>query len=229
MTPKVSVIIPAYNSAKYIQESVESALKQTLEKELYEVVVVDDGSTDNSREVLRNYEKEIILIENVHVGLAEACNIAIRKAQGDFIIRLDSDDYFEKSILELELSLMESSSEIAFVYCDRHEFGEGIERTVSLKTFNLFKMTACGYMFRKDRAFQAGLYRDLLFEEYDFYMRYLKGMRSAYIPKPLYYYRIHPSSITQQLNYKKSGIKELEKLWSTEDLAFWDFNVFKEK
>lgn len=94
--PKFSIIIPVYNVEKYLKKCLDSVKNQTFKD--YEVLVVDDGSTDKSKSIAKKFD--ITLIENNHVGVSEARNIAIEKAKGDYLVFLDSDDYWEKNLLE---------------------------------------------------------------------------------------------------------------------------------
>ena len=94
---KFSIIIPVYNTQKYIQRCLESVFNQTYEN--YEVIVVNDGSTDNSEEEIKSY-KNIKYIKQKNKGLSSARNIGVKKATGDYIIFLDSDDSIESNLLE---------------------------------------------------------------------------------------------------------------------------------
>lgn len=113
----VSIVIPVYNSAKYIKEAVESIEKQTYKR--YEAIFVDDGSTDESREILKEYRKKnekikLILLKK-HRGVAIARNIGIYKAKGRYLTFLDSDDLLVENKLEVQKKFMEQN-EYEFVY-----------------------------------------------------------------------------------------------------------------
>ena len=100
-TPKVSVIIPVYNVEEYLRECLDSVINQTL-KEI-EIICVDDGSTDNSLEILKEYAKKdnrisVLTQENLHAGVARNAGLAV--AQGEYLSFLDSDDFFELIMLE---------------------------------------------------------------------------------------------------------------------------------
>ena len=100
-TPKVSVIIPVYNVEEYLRECLDSVVNQTL-KEI-EIICVDDGSTDNSLEILKEYAKKdnrisVLTQENLHAGVARNAGLAV--AQGEYLSFLDSDDFFELNMLE---------------------------------------------------------------------------------------------------------------------------------
>ena len=117
MNSLVSIITPSYNSEKFIEECVNSVFSQTYIN--WEMFIVDDCSTDNSREIiselaLRDEKVKVIFLEE-NVGAAEARNIAIRKSKGKYIAFLDSDDFWHATKLEKQLSFM-TENEIAFSY-----------------------------------------------------------------------------------------------------------------
>lgn len=117
--PKVSVIVPVYNVERYIKECLESLVIQTLED--LEILIVNDGSTDNSIEVIKKYiEKypnKFVYLEKQNGGLSDARNYAIPYAKGEYIAFLDSDDYVEKDIYEkmYEIAIKDNSD---MVECD---------------------------------------------------------------------------------------------------------------
>lgn len=94
-TPLVSVIVPVYNGAKYIQKAIESILSQTYRH--YEIIVVDDGSTDGTREKLERYQNKICYLFQQNQGSAAARNTGIKLAKGELIAFLDSDDFWSMS------------------------------------------------------------------------------------------------------------------------------------
>ncbi len=100
--PKVSVIVPIYNVEKYLEKCINSLLSQTLED--IQIILVNDGSKDNSGNIAREYEKNnknrIIYVEKENGGLSDARNYGLKYATGDFIAFLDSDDYIEKNAYE---------------------------------------------------------------------------------------------------------------------------------
>ena len=98
--PKISVIIPVYNTEKYIEKCLESLAKQTMQD--FEVIIVNDGSTDNSKKVIKDYMKnsnlDIKYLEKENGGLASARNYGIEHASGKYISFFDSDDYLDKDL-----------------------------------------------------------------------------------------------------------------------------------
>lgn len=98
---KISVIMPVYNADDYIVEAIETVLSQTLED--FELICVDDGSTDKSVEIIKSFAKKddrIKLFEMSHVGVSTARNKGLLKSQGEYIIFLDADDFYESTLLE---------------------------------------------------------------------------------------------------------------------------------
>jgi glycosyltransferase involved in cell wall biosynthesis len=105
MKPLVSILIPCYNAAPWLAETLESALKQTWEN--IEIILVDDGSTDNSLEVAKKFEScRVKIISQANQGASAARNRAFREAKGDFIQYLDADDLLAHDKIELQLKLL---------------------------------------------------------------------------------------------------------------------------
>lgn len=112
--PLVSVIIPTYNSARFLPDAIDSVLKQTYRS--YEIIVVNDGSTDNTSEVLCRYSGKITVSEQRNRGVAAARNTGIRAAQGEYIAFLDADDLWLPDKLALQLPLFERNPDVGLVY-----------------------------------------------------------------------------------------------------------------
>ena len=101
---KVSVVIPNFNHTRYVSEAIQSVLAQAYRS--FEIIVVDDGSTDNCREVVSQFGNQVHYIWQENQGLAGARNTAIRAAEGELIALLDADDKWHPSFLEKMVSLM---------------------------------------------------------------------------------------------------------------------------
>lgn len=116
MEPKVSIILPNYNGGKYLKETIQSVLNQTFEN--FEFIIVDDASTDNSRQVIEEFQDNRIITyySDVNRHVAYATNIGFEMAKGEYIARIDSDDQWEKEKLEKQLSFLESNLEYAVCF-----------------------------------------------------------------------------------------------------------------
>ena len=127
--PKISVIVPVYNTEKYIERCLKSLLEQRYND--YEIIVVNDGSLDNSEEVInmyiKNYGDKIKYYVKPNGGLSDARNYGIQKATGDYICFVDSDDYIESELFEKLSSYVLQGIELIKYKCIRvNEKGEEI-------------------------------------------------------------------------------------------------------
>ncbi len=210
--PEVSVIIRTYNSAEFVCVAVESALNQTLDNSLYEILVVDDGSKDNTLKILKDkYEKKIRIIKQNHLGAATATNNGIVKSKGKYVILLDSDDQFLPNILKKMLSEFKKNNLIDFVYCDYFEEIKGKKIKVSLKN-NIFNSLACAIMLKKKLFNEIGFYdKNMVFGEYDFLIRLIKNKKiGRHVPESLYFYIRNDGSLTSNSNIVQTGIAQIK-------------------
>ena len=120
--PKVSVVIPTYNYAQYIKEAIDSVLVQTHKD--CEIIVVDDGSTDDTKGVVSQCGPDVKYIYQKNQGVSAAKNIGIRNSEGEYIAILDSDDLWLPSKIEKQIRLFEANSGLGLVYSDGLVFGE---------------------------------------------------------------------------------------------------------
>jgi len=114
MNPTVSIIIPTYNRSQFVTEAIDSVLAQTYKD--YEIIVVDDGSTDNTSEILEPYQDKIRYIFQENQGLSAARNTGIKDARGRFIALLDSDDLWLPGKLAKQMAALDKNGDVAFVY-----------------------------------------------------------------------------------------------------------------
>ena len=123
----ISVIIPAYNAAKWIGETLDSVLAQTYPA--LEVLVVDDGSTDATAEVVRGYGERVRLIEKPNGGHASARNLGIRLAQGEYVAFVDADDLWNPRKLELQVNCLQQQG-VAWVICGADHFEDSTQQII---------------------------------------------------------------------------------------------------
>ena len=110
---KFSIIIPAYNIEKYIEKCIESILNQTYNN--YEIIIINDGSTDNTLKKIKKYEKDnVIIIDQNNKGLSESRNIGVKKAKGDYILFVDGDDFVDNELLETLNNIIDNEDIIRF-------------------------------------------------------------------------------------------------------------------
>lgn len=198
---KISVIITCYNYARFLSRAIRSALNQSISKDKYEIIVVDDASSDETNDVMASYSgfiRPIILKENV--GLAQARNIGIKAALGQYVINLDADDYFDENILYVESLFLSLNDNIDAVSCDYYLVGEKEQHIKRMSGGE--KPIACGVMFRKDLLIDIGLYDESFKarEEEELRIRFLKKHNIFNIPLPLYRYRKHENNLTNNSN-----------------------------
>ena len=125
--PKVTVITASYNYAEYIGQTIESVINQTYSD--WEMLVIDDGSKDNSIEVINEYTKKDSRVKllthpnNENRGLVETLKLGISQAQGEYIVFLESDDYIREDYLEKKTAYFEKYNDAGFIYNDIQTFG----------------------------------------------------------------------------------------------------------
>lgn len=225
---EISAIIAAHNSEKYIERALRSILDQSLSKDIYEIIVVDDGSTDKTRNILRSFKDMIKIITiKKNKGLSYARNLAVKQALGRYIIFVDSDDFVSHNLLTMEREFLRNNKYMDAVSCDYYIINEK-EEFVTRKSA-LEEPIACGIMFKKDRLIEIGLYDEKFraLEDLDLRKRYLDKFNIYNIPLPLYRYRDHDTNLTKNhkvISYhhkkltKKHGIKDIkEKLRNHEN------------
>lgn len=212
MQPKISVIIRTYNSSNFVKKSIQSVLNQTINKKSFEIVVIDDGSTDDTLKVLGSYEDQLKVFPNESNGPINAINIGLEKARGNYFILLDSDDTFLPEALKIFLEVIDDEN-VDFVYSDYMEVTEkdGI-KLVSLKN-NIFNSVAGGIIFKKSVVEEVGKYDEqLFFPEYDLLLKLIKrGITYKHIPKPLFKYYRHSESLTSNKKAVENGFNQLYK------------------
>ncbi len=206
-SPLVSVYITNFNYARFVRQAIESVRRQTYPN--IELIIIDDGSTDNSREILAEYEgiSGIKVIYQQNKGLNATNNVALVAATGTYFIRLDADDYFEPYAIALMVSMMEGRPEIGLVFPDYYYVDEignmiGVEsrhdfdREVSL--YDIPAHGACT-MVRTRELRKLGGYNEAFTcqDGYELWLKYILHSRVSNINKPLFYYRKHKMSLTQ--------------------------------
>lgn len=208
----ISVIIPVYNQELFLGRCLRSILSQSINREDFEIIVIDDGSKDGSLKIIQSFGNEIILIKNKkNKGLPYSINRGIKKSSGKYIVRLDSDDYVNKNFLLILKIFLDENLNYDAVSCDYYLVNNK-EKFLSRQNC-LERSIGCGIMFRAKHLKKIGLYDEnfLLHEDKDYRIRFTKKYKINRIPLPLYRYRVHNKNITK--NKKKLGkfMKKLKK------------------
>ena len=207
---QVSVIVPSYNAELYIGRCIRSLLKQSLSQEDFEIIVINDSSKDNTKNALLPFVGDIVLIENKkNLGLPSSLNKGIKKARGQFIVRVDSDDYVHidfLKILSLHLQLNHSIDAIASDYLLVNNDQDVIKEMNCLKD-----PIGCGIMFRLKHLIELGLYNKkfLRREDEELMSRFKTKYNISRVAIPLYRYRRHQNNITNDKISMKKYKKKL--------------------
>jgi len=221
-TPLVSVIVPTYNSGKYIKETLESVFSQTYSN--IEVIVVDDGSADDTKEVLEPYMRQIKYIHKGNGGPASARNRGIREASGEFIAFLDADDLWLPGKLRTQVNFFnQNNGQTGLVHTNVIKmYGDGFTK-IKLKgdycakgPYSLFMgnfITNSSVLVRR-QCFEALGYfdesKDLIAnEDYDMWLRISSKYEIGYIDEPLVIYRFHSQGISRDPDRAYPGEKKV--------------------
>lgn len=222
-TPLVSVIIPTHNCRAYIADAIESVLAQTYSE--YEIIVVDDGSTDNTSTVLAPYRDRVRCLHQDKRGCSAARNVAIQEARGELIALLDADDIWFPAKLELQVQALKEHPEAGLVFSDFQDFDDsGVTCSSRLGTWRGARAwferqrvgdsnIACGPMYedllqanwihassavvKADVLGVVGLFDEACFtgEDYELWLRVAQRYPFLYVNRVLSGYRYHPESL----------------------------------
>jgi len=206
----VSVVVPCYNYARFVGEAIESVLAQT--QQPLEIIVINDGSTDDSLDVISGYGASIRVINQENRGIIATKNRGLEEAKGDWIIFLDADDFMEPTYIEKCISLARRER-ADLVYTDMRLFGaknevfRSIKYSRSILHRNNFIHNSS--LMRLDFVRSVGGYKDEMKDGYEDWELYLTldeaEMRASHVPEPLLNYRQHPKSSRNTLAYDKSA------------------------
>jgi glycosyltransferase involved in cell wall biosynthesis len=195
-SPQISIIIPAFNAERFIGRALRSVIGQSY-VDSFEVIVVDDCSTDRTAYALELFKEEITLLRNeVKLGLPGSLNRAIGAARGKYIVRVDADDYVTHDYLYILQRFLEANTHMDAVACDYFIVDDAenvLERCDCME-----HPIGCGIMFRSTQLIDIGLYDgDLqMHEDRDLRARFLEKYTISRVELPLYRYRRHPGNMT---------------------------------
>ena len=204
--PRVSVYVTNHNYGRFLAQAMDSVLNQTMQD--FELIAIDDGSTDNSREVMEGYRShpKVVIVFQENKGLNVTNNIALRAARGTYVIRLDADDWLDPHALEVMASRMDRDESLGLVFPDyymadadgnvseivrRHDFA-------SVEMFDQPAHGACT-MARREFLLEVGGYDESFRcqDGWDIWMSLIQRYKVANVNLPLFYYRQHGRSLTR--------------------------------
>ncbi|HYQ88691.1 MAG TPA: glycosyltransferase [Candidatus Binatia bacterium] len=209
--PRVSVVIPTWNRRRHLEEAIASVLAQTYTD--YEIVVVDDGSTDDTRSWLegRATDGRVVALHQENRGSSSARNAGLRAARGELIAFLDSDDLWLPRKLEYQIQLFDRNPAVGFVFCgsakvDDHGATSGsrvptpdFRGRAALAMIRRNMMPTPTVVVRKRLALEAGtMYEDLQFgEDWNYWIRIAARCETDFVPEVLVHFRDTPGSLSR--------------------------------
>lgn len=230
---RVSVIIPTYNSAPFLATAIDSVLAQTYPD--VEVIVVDDGSTDDTQAIIAHYDQQIRYIHQENRGPAAARNTGFHASQGDYLLFLDSDDLIPPDKLELQVAFLAQQPDVGLVYSAWQEIDEDNTRLLGevrpgIQGFILKALLRRKFFFFPSAAIirrkcleRVGLFNESMrwSEDADLWMRLARaGYAFGYMDAILLQRRIHKSSLSSRVstNQVQTWLGSLDRFFADPDL-----------
>ena len=212
--PCVSVIVTAYNQEKYIGRCIRSLIQQTMPSDEYEIIIVNDGSTDLTQYTIEQFsngfQSTIKVFKNsTNIGLPASLNIGIRASEADFIVRVDSDDFVNENFLTFLYQFLIQNPDLDAVASDYYltDNEEKVLRRCNCQE----EPIGCSIMFRTHQLIEIGLYDEEFrrLEERELRRRFEQKFQIARLEIPLYRYRQHETNITNDMAAMKKYEKKL--------------------
>ncbi len=205
---RVSIVTPTYNRPRWLPDAIQSVLAQTYPD--IELIVVNDGSTDNTEEVLEPYMDRIVYIYRENGGQGAALNTGITAATGEYICRVDDDDLYMPEKVELQVEMFQQNPQLGLVAGDGYIIDSEGEITDTKKVPDYSRHGAflrllqhCIFcqptvMVRRECFDKVGLYKNIYGEDYDMWLRIARHYPVAVIPEPLAMYRRHDTNLSRR-------------------------------
>jgi len=208
----ISVIVPVYNGERFIGRCLRSLLHQTLSKEKYEIIVINDASEDKTAYALELFKEDIKIINNEkNLGLPASLNHGIASSNSEFIVRVDSDDYVSIHFLEILFEFLHQNKYMHATSCD-YVLVDDNEKVLSRNNC-LTDPIGCGIMFRAHHLKEIGFYDQELLrhEDADLRKRFESKYKIFRVEIPLYRYRRHSKNITNDKEMMDLHLEKLKK------------------
>ena len=201
----ISLLIPVFNCELYIERAIRSALQNKILSPNLEIVVIDDCSNDQTPKILQKFEKKIKLVRHKqNLGLPSALNTGILESSGQFIVRLDADDFILPEYTFLLGTFLKRNKHLDAVKCDYY-IVDKMENITTLENSEE-RPIGCGIMFRREQLIDIGLYNPeyRLNEDKELVERFTKKYKITRVPVPLYKYYFHGENMTLNNNTNNS-------------------------
>jgi glycosyltransferase involved in cell wall biosynthesis len=222
-TPKITVLMPAYNAGKYIGDAIESVLQQSFTD--FELLIVNDGSTDDTVEVIQAFDdSRIVMICQPNKGIAMALNTGLKYARASYIARFDADDICYPDRLQLQYDFMKANPEYSIIgsaanYIDQ----EGVYLFTSTppafdnEDIQQLKYTVCPFIhssvfYKKEVIWQTGGYNEhaYTYEDHFLWVNILKDQKACNLSQPLIKVRLNPESITIDEKWRPRKFRDIK-------------------
>ena len=234
-----SVVIPAFNAAQYISRAIESALAQTMTPN--DIVIVDDGSTDHTADIVRSYGSAVRLISQSNQGVSAARNTGVAQTESNYIAFLDADDFWHAEKSEQQLDALDSAPETAFSYTALRELNpdgsvQGTSFVQPEKLKGLLRICNPGIppscaMVRRTSFQATGGFNTALrgCEDWDLWIRLLRRGGHCALPQPLTNYQLHPGSLSSDAALMFTNFLELLHGSLLDGLEGWQKNLWSRR
>ena len=215
MNKKCSIVIPTYNNQFFITNAIKSAVKQNYDASLYEIIVVDDGSTDNTELVMNGILEanmaDIKYFKKKNGGTASARNYGVEKSSGEYIAFLDADDTYTPNKLNMSIPLLEKHDNVGIVYSDYIEKYPDRSVIRLKENFNIDRLfseciISTNSVVRRSALERVGGFDETFrfVEDYDLWCRIvMSGFFALRVPEVLFIYNSHPQSKTNSTNFEQ--------------------------
>jgi glycosyltransferase involved in cell wall biosynthesis len=199
-SPDISVVITNYNYGTYLRRCLRSLLNQDLPRDHYELIVVDDHSTDDSLSALKSFKGAgdvQVIVNKRNLGVGASARIGVDHSRGKYFVRVDADDYVQPPFLSMLHTFLKFCPQYVGVSCD-YFVTDNDERVLSVESFKE-KGLACGLMLRTSYLERIGSYNEKkkVFEDRDLFER-IERAKIFHLPVPLYNYVKHGKSLTDR-------------------------------
>jgi glycosyltransferase involved in cell wall biosynthesis len=200
---KVSIVLPTYNGAKYLQQSIDSCLNQTYKN--IELIIVDDGSMDETSDIIKSYQDEKIkyIRHKKNKGLSHALNTGFKRATGEYLTWTSDDNYYAQNAVGSMVALLQANRKIDFVYANYYIIDDDSEvwQTESVGPSKALKDYNCigpCFLYRRKIYEVLGEFNSAAFlaEDYEYWIRVFKRFRMQKLDEFIYWHRLHPQSLT---------------------------------